>query len=83
MVRYNGRLPLLLDPPELTNSMTDETRQWHTQLTEDCDPKERYWSDAAEAVKIYHDELVDGWKEEMDTLLVYVSWTYVAGYKQL
>ena len=34
------------------------------------------WSDAAEAVKIHYDELVRRWKEEMDTLLVYVSDLY-------
>ncbi|KAI0690071.1 hypothetical protein C8T65DRAFT_556773, partial [Cerioporus squamosus] len=31
------------------------------------------WSDAAQAVKTYHDELVDGCKEDMDTLLVYAG----------
>ena len=30
------------------------------------------WQEAAESVKTYHDELVTGWKEEMDNLLVYV-----------
>ena len=33
-------------------------------------------SDAAEAVKTHYDELVRRWKEEMDTLLVYVSDLY-------
>ncbi len=35
--------------------------------------KEKVWTEAAEAVKTYHEDLVRRWKEEMDTLLVYVS----------
>ena len=35
--------------------------------------REKVWTEATEAVRIYHDELVKQWKEEMDTLLVYVS----------
>ncbi len=31
------------------------------------------WKEAAEAVKISYDQLLGRWKEEMDTLLVYVS----------
>ena len=31
------------------------------------------WARSAEIVKTYNDELVTRWKEEMDTLLVYVS----------
>lgn len=30
------------------------------------------WSEAAEAVKTYHEEMVAAWDKEMDTLLVYV-----------
>ena len=30
------------------------------------------WAHSAEIVKTYNDELVNRWKEEMDTLLVYV-----------
>ena len=30
------------------------------------------WARSAEIVKTYNDELVTRWKEEMDTLLVYV-----------
>ena len=33
------------------------------------------WTEAAEAVKTFHDDLLRRWKEEMDTLLVYVSST--------
>ncbi len=50
-----------------------QRRQCQTDQSEDSDIKADYWSDAAEAVKSYHDELVDGWKEDMDTLLVYVG----------
>ncbi|KAI0760439.1 hypothetical protein C8Q74DRAFT_1208479, partial [Fomes fomentarius] len=35
--------------------------------------RSQVWSDAAEAVKTYHDELLHRWKEEMDTLLVYAG----------
>ena len=35
--------------------------------------REKVWTEASEAVKTYHDGLVCRWKEEMDTLLVYVS----------
>ncbi|EIW63836.1 uncharacterized protein TRAVEDRAFT_84539, partial [Trametes versicolor FP-101664 SS1] len=31
------------------------------------------WAHSAELVKTYNDELVDRWKEEMDTLLVYAG----------
>lgn len=34
--------------------------------------KEEVWSDAVEVVNRYYDGLVVRWKEEMDTLLVYV-----------
>ena len=37
--------------------------------------KDRVWSEAAEVVKTHYDGLVTRWKEEMDTLLVYVSVT--------
>ncbi|RDX43139.1 hypothetical protein OH76DRAFT_1422127 [Lentinus brumalis] len=50
-----------------------QRRQCQTDQSEDSDIKADYWSDAAEAVKSYHDELVDGWKEDMDTLLVYAG----------
>lgn len=45
------------------------------ELMGDFSEEERLkvWSAAAEAVKVHHDELVAHWKEEMDTLLVYVS----------
>ena len=35
--------------------------------------KEKVWTEAAEAVKASYDLLLGRWKEEMDTLLVYVS----------
>ncbi|TFK86562.1 hypothetical protein K466DRAFT_587126 [Polyporus arcularius HHB13444] len=35
--------------------------------------KEKVWTEAAEAVKTYHEDLVRRWKEEMDTLLVYAG----------
>ena len=38
--------------------------------------KDRVWSEAAEVVKTHYDGLVTRWKEEMDTLLVYVSDLY-------
>ena len=34
--------------------------------------KTEVWSDAYEAVRSYYEELVLRWKEELDTLLVYV-----------
>ena len=36
------------------------------------DQKSKAWSNAAEAVKIYSDEMINRWSQEMDTLLVYV-----------
>ena len=35
--------------------------------------KEKVWTDAAEVVKQSYDQLLGRWKEEIDTLLVYVS----------
>ena len=35
--------------------------------------KDKVWAEASEAVKTYYDQLLGRWKEEMDTLLVYVS----------
>ena len=35
------------------------------------------WTEAAEAVKASYDQLLCRWKEEMDTLLVYVSCLYI------
>ena len=35
--------------------------------------KEKVWTEAAEAVKQSYNQLLGRWKEEMDTLLVYVS----------
>ena len=35
--------------------------------------KEKVWTEAAGAVKLSYDQLLGRWKEEMDTLLVYVS----------
>lgn len=34
--------------------------------------KVKVWSDAAETVNTYYDELVGRWEDEIDTLLVYV-----------
>ena len=34
--------------------------------------KDKAWTEAAEAVKTYYDDLLRRWKEELDTLLVYV-----------
>lgn len=31
------------------------------------------WQDAAEAVKEFHDEMIERWQKEMDSLLVFVS----------
>ncbi len=35
--------------------------------------KEKVWTECTEAVKTSYDQLLGRWKEEMDTLLVYVS----------
>ncbi|TFK86569.1 hypothetical protein K466DRAFT_443009, partial [Polyporus arcularius HHB13444] len=35
--------------------------------------KEKVWAEAADAVEMYHDDLLRRWKEEMDTLLVYAG----------
>ncbi len=35
--------------------------------------KEKVWTEAADAVKASYDQLLGRWKEDMDTLLVYVS----------
>ncbi len=44
--------------------------------------KEKVWSEAVEAVKRSYDQPLGRWKEEMDTLLIYVSvifpWTFVS-----
>ena len=31
------------------------------------------WQNAAEAVKEFHDEMIERWQKEMDSLLVFVS----------
>ncbi len=36
------------------------------------------WSEAAEAVKASYDHLLGRWKEEMDSLLIYVSSTFTS-----
>ncbi|KAI1782980.1 hypothetical protein LXA43DRAFT_1136078 [Ganoderma leucocontextum] len=46
----------------------EETEKQYTQ-----DEKEQVWSEAAEAVKTYHEEMVAAWDKEMDTLLVYAG----------
>ncbi|RPD58371.1 hypothetical protein L227DRAFT_654762 [Lentinus tigrinus ALCF2SS1-6] len=45
---------------ELSKEFTDEQ-------------KAKVWTEAAEAVKASYDQLLDRWKEEMDTLLVYAG----------
>ncbi len=40
------------------------------------DEKEKVWTECIEAVKTSYDQLLGRWKEEMDTLLVYVSGTF-------
>ncbi|KAI0754384.1 hypothetical protein C8Q80DRAFT_1266025 [Daedaleopsis nitida] len=39
----------------------------------DDDQRTKAWSNAAEAVKTYNDELITRWNKEMDTLLVYAG----------
>ncbi|KAI0735554.1 hypothetical protein C8Q76DRAFT_829238, partial [Earliella scabrosa] len=51
-------------PQELRKELAQE-------FTEEA--RSNVWSDAAHAVKTYHDELIARWKEEMDTLLVYAG----------
>ncbi|PIL23266.1 hypothetical protein GSI_14576 [Ganoderma sinense ZZ0214-1] len=46
----------------------EELEKQYTQ-----DEKEQVWSEAAEAVKTYHEEMVTAWDREMDTLLVYAG----------
>ena len=45
-------------------------REWKKDYTED--QKKTAWDGTAKIVKDYSDELVKRWKEEIDTLLVYV-----------
>ncbi len=52
----------------IAQAFREELEKQHTQ-----DEKEQVWSEAAEAVKTYHEEMVAAWDKEMDTLLVYVS----------
>ena len=40
--------------------------------------KAQVWSEAAEVVKTHYEELTSRWKEESDTLLVYVSIRFAA-----
>ena len=48
--------------------LRNELKKEHTE-----EEKAGVWSDAAGVVESYYNELVSQWKEEMDTLLVYVS----------
>ena len=52
----------------MMQAFREELEKQYTQ-----DEKEEVWSEAAEAVKTYHEEMVAAWDKEMDTLLVYVS----------
>ena len=51
--------------------------EWDKQYTQDH--RDHVWSEAAEAVRTYHDEMVAAWDKEMDTLLVYVSVLFRGG----
>ena len=64
---------LCLGPQGLTvwvllQELRDELSRRHSESE-----KTAAWAHSAEIVKTYNDELVTRWKEEMDTLLVYVS----------
>ncbi|TBU34342.1 hypothetical protein BD311DRAFT_351394 [Dichomitus squalens] len=50
-------------------------KQLHEEIAKQYseDQKAKAWSDAAEAVKTYSDEMINRWSREMDTLLVYAG----------
>ncbi|OJT05954.1 hypothetical protein TRAPUB_3141 [Trametes pubescens] len=50
----------------------DDLRETLAERYNEAD-KSHAWAHSAELVKTYNDELVDRWKEEMDTLLVYAG----------
>ncbi|RPD69457.1 hypothetical protein L226DRAFT_616851 [Lentinus tigrinus ALCF2SS1-7] len=52
-----------------------EPKELREELCEEYDEEQRAkaWTAAAHAVKTYHDELIDRWNKEMDTLLVYAG----------
>ena len=60
----------------LANGMTwTHPQELHEEIVNEFndDQRARAWSDASETVKTYHDEMINRWNQEMDTLLVYVS----------
>ncbi|KAI0718788.1 hypothetical protein C8T65DRAFT_737131 [Cerioporus squamosus] len=65
------------DPPGLGEDewRLPEPKELHEELREEHDEEQRAkaWTDAAGAVKTYHDELIARWSKEMDTLLVYAG----------
>ena len=56
----------------MMQAFREELEKQYTQ-----DEKEEVWSEAAEAVKTYHEEMVAAWDKEMDTLLVYVRMQFL------
>ncbi|TFK93341.1 hypothetical protein K466DRAFT_478823, partial [Polyporus arcularius HHB13444] len=54
----------LPEPKELREELCEEY---------DEDHRAKAWTNAADAVKTYHDELINRWNKEMDTLLVYAG----------
>ena len=51
-------------PKELRKELQEEFSE---------EQKSQVWQNAAEAVKEFHDEMIDRWQKEMDSLLVFVS----------
>ena len=51
---------------EFQRELLDESKQKEEE-------RMKAWSDASEVVKVYYEELTRRWKEEIDTLLVYVG----------
>ena len=66
-----GIYVLATDGPSVYDCLIQELRE--ELCTEyDEEHRARAWTAAADAVKTYHDELINRWNQEMDTLLVYV-----------
>ena len=59
--------------PSCNHNAQEIREELYSEFTKE--QKEKVRTEAAEAVKTFHDDLLRRWKEEMDTLLVYVSST--------
>ncbi len=67
-------------PPHSILCYTPDRSDFYSQVIREelskeftSEQKEKVWMEAADAVKASYDQLLGRWKEDMDTLLVYVG----------